>query len=124
MPKELRFQVTPTTGDVSALYDAPPDARALYVMAHGAGGGMRSGFLEDFSRRLAERKVGTFRYNFPYMEQKRPRTDPPAVAERTVRAAVEAAARALAAEGRSLALVAGGKSFGGRMTAYAAADKV
>jgi hypothetical protein len=123
MLKELRFQVTPATGDVSAVLDASPDARALYVMAHGAGGGMRSAFLEDFSRRLAARQVGTFRYNFPYMEQKRPRTDPPAVAERTVRSAVEAAVGALAAEGRSLPLVAGGKSFGGRMTAYAAAGK-
>jgi predicted alpha/beta-hydrolase family hydrolase len=123
MPKELRFQATASSGDTSAVLDAPADARALYVMAHGAGGGMRSPFLEEMSLRLAERKVGTFRYQFPYMEQRRPRTDPPAVAERTVRAAVEAAAGALAAEGRSLPLVAGGKSFGGRMTAYAAADK-
>jgi hypothetical protein len=123
MPRELRFQASASSGEVSALLEAPPDARALYVMAHGAGGGMRSGFLEEMSLRLAERKVATFRYQFPYMEQKRPRTDPPAVAERTVRSAVEAAARAVAAEGRTLPLVAGGKSFGGRMTAYAAADK-
>jgi hypothetical protein len=75
------------------------------------------------SRRLAERGLGTFRYQFPYMEQRRPRTDPPAVAEATVRAAVLAATRAMAGEGRALPLVAGGKSFGGRMTAYAAAAK-
>jgi predicted alpha/beta-hydrolase family hydrolase len=123
MPRELRFEVSPSTGEVSALYDAPPDARALFVLAHGAGGGMRSGFLEDIAMRLAERSVGTFRYQFPYMEQRRPRTDPPAVATRTVRAAVDAAIAAMRAEGRSLALVAGGKSFGGRMTAYAAAEK-
>ena len=84
---------------------------------------MKSAFLEDMAARLAERGVGTFRYQFPYMEQRRPRTDPPAVATRTVRAAVDAALGAMKADGRSLALVAGGKSFGGRMTAYAAADK-
>jgi predicted alpha/beta-hydrolase family hydrolase len=124
MTKELRFEVSPSTGAVSALYDAPPEARALLVMAHGAGGGMRSTFLEDIAKLLAERGVGTFRYQFPYMEQRRPRTDPPAVATRTVRAAVDAAIGAIRADGRrSLVLVAGGKSFGGRMTAYAAAEK-
>jgi predicted alpha/beta-hydrolase family hydrolase len=123
MPRELRFSVTASSGEVSALYDAPPDARALLVLAHGAGGGMRSAFLQEIALRLAARGVGTFRYQFPYMEARRPRTDPPAVAERAVRSAVETAIGLLAAEGRSLPLVAGGKSFGGRMTAYAAADR-
>ena len=123
MARELRFEVSPSTGEVSALYDAPPDARALFVLAHGAGGGMKSAFLEDMARLLSERGVGTFRYQFPYMEQRRPRTDPPAVATRTARAAVEAAIGAMRADGRSLPLIAGGKSFGGRMTAYAAAEK-
>jgi predicted alpha/beta-hydrolase family hydrolase len=123
MPKDLRFEVSPSTGSVSALYDAPADARALLVLAHGAGGGMKSPFLEDLARLLAKCGIGTFRYQFPYMEQKRPRTDPPAVATRTVRAAVEAAIATMRADGRSLPLVAGGKSFGGRMTAYAAAEK-
>lgn len=123
MPRELRFEVSPSAGEVSAVYDAPPEAKALFVLAHGAGGGMKSAFLEDMTARLAERGVGTFRYQFPYMEHRRPRTDPPAVATRTVRAAVDAAIRAMKSDGRSLALIAGGKSFGGRMTAYAAAEK-
>jgi predicted alpha/beta-hydrolase family hydrolase len=123
MAKELRFLVSTSAGEVSALYDAPPDARALLVMAHGAGGGMRSAFLEEMARLLAERGVGTFRYQFPYMEKRSPRTDPPAVAERAVRSAVGAAIAELAADGRKLPIVAGGKSFGGRMTAYAAADQ-
>jgi predicted alpha/beta-hydrolase family hydrolase len=123
MPKELRFEVSPSSGEVSAIYDAPPDARALLILAHGAGGGMKSSFLEDMARLLAARGVGTFRYQFPYLEQRRPRTDPPAVAMRTARAAVEAAIGAMRADDRSLPLVAAGKSFGGRMTAYAAAEK-
>ena len=123
MPRELRFQASQSAGEVSAIYDAPADAKALYLFAHGAGGGMRSAFLEEMASRLAQRGVGTFRYQFPYMEAGRPRTDPPALAQATVRAAVGAAVGALAQEGRSLPLIAGGKSFGGRMTAYAAADK-
>ncbi len=75
------------------------------------------------ARPLATRGVGTFRYQFPYMEQRRPRTDPPAVATRTVRAAVEAAIGAMRPTTGRSPLVAGGKSFGGRMTAYAAAEK-
>jgi len=123
MPRELRFEVSPAVGEVSAIYDAPADARALLVLAHGAGGGMKSGFLEQMARRLATRGIGTFRWQFPYMEQRRPRTDPPAVAMRAVRAAVDAAIGVMREERRALAMVAGGKSFGGRMTAYAAAEK-
>jgi hypothetical protein len=123
MARELRFEVSPSVGEVSALYDAPAAATTLLVMAHGAGGGMRSAFLEEMAKRLGERGVGTFRYQFPYMEQRRARTDPVAVATRTVRAAIDAAIRALRDDDRSLALIAGGKSFGGRMTAYAAAEK-
>ena len=73
---------------MSAIYDAPADARGLFVLAHGAGGGMLSAFLEIFAQRLAARGLGTFRSQFPYMEQKRPRTDAPAVATRSVRAAI------------------------------------
>ena len=104
-------------GSVSALLDAPPNPKWTYVLAHGAGAGMRHPFLESMAHALAERGIGTMRYQFPYMERKRGRPDPPAVAEATVRAAVRAAAVALP----GLPLVAGGKSFGGRMTSGAAA---
>jgi uncharacterized protein len=95
----------------------PPDARLLYVLAHGAGAGMRHPFLEVMAQRLAERGIATLRYQFPYMERRSRRPDPPAVAEATVRAAVEEAARLAP----GLPLVAGGKSFGGRMTSSAQA---
>jgi len=90
----------------------------LYVLAHGAGAGMRHPFLETISQRLAERGVATLRYQFPYMERRASRPDPPAVAAATVRAAVAEAARAAP----GLPLVAGGKSFGGRMTSTAQAE--
>ena len=95
----------------------PPRARLLYVLAHGAGAGMRHPFLEAVARALSERDVATFRYQFPYMEAGSRRPDPPAVAVATVRAAVAAAAVAVP----GVPLLAGGKSFGGRMTSTAQA---
>ncbi len=112
-----------TVGDggarVSGLLMRPPDARWLYVLAHGAGAGMRHPFLETIARALAERGVATLRYQFPYMERRASRPDPPAVAAATVRAAAAEAARLAP----GLPLVAGGKSFGGRMTSTAQAEE-
>jgi len=105
-------------GDVSGLLLRPDGARLLYVLAHGAGAGMRHPFLEVVAQQLAERSIATLRYQFPYMEQRARRPDPPAVAAATVRAAVIEAARVAP----GLPLVAGGKSFGGRMTSTAQAE--
>ena len=105
-------------GDVSGLLLRPDGARLLYVLAHGAGAGMRHPFLESIAQRLAERSVATLRYQFPYMERRARRPDPPAVAAATVGAAVIEAARVAP----GLPLVAGGKSFGGRMTSTAQAE--
>ena len=115
---ELRFTVGERAGEVSGLLLRPDGARLLYVLAHGAGAGMRHPFLESISQRLAERSLATLRYQFPYMEQRARRPDPPAVAAATVRAAVMEAARVAP----GLPLVAGGKSFGGRMTSTAQAE--
>src|SRR5438874_13824347 len=116
---ELTFTVSERLGRVSALLVRPAEARVLYVLAHGAGAGMRHPFLETIAQRLAERAIATLRYQFPYMEQRARRPDPPAVAEAAVRAAVIEAARVAP----GLPLVAGGKSFGGRMTSTAQAEE-
>jgi predicted alpha/beta-hydrolase family hydrolase len=100
------------------LASTPQDPRFGYVLAHGAGAGMRHPFLEAVARALVERGVATLRYEFAYMEQHKSRPDPPAVAAARVREAVERAA----AEWPGLPLVAGGKSFGGRMTSTAQAE--
>src|SRR5947199_1846087 len=116
--KELTFAVGEGVGSVSALWLRPDGARVLYVLAHGAGAGMRHTFLESIAQRLAECGIATLRYQFPYMERRAGRPDPPAVAAATVRAAVTEAARVAP----GLPLVAGGKSFGGRMTSTAQAE--
>jgi uncharacterized protein len=100
---------------VSALLSVPAGARACYVLAHGAGAGMTHPFMARVSAGLAERAIASLRYQFPYMERRAKRPDPPALAHATVRAAVAEAARRLP----DFALVAGGKSFGGRMTSQA-----
>jgi predicted alpha/beta-hydrolase family hydrolase len=102
---------------VSGLLQAPANARVCYVLAHGAGAGMAHPFMTAVAEELAQRGIATLRYQFPYMERGSKRPDAPKLAQDTVRAAVEELAR-LAPE---LALIAGGKSFGGRMTSQAQA---
>ena len=114
---ELRIPVNDDS--VSALLIRPSDARALYVFAHGAGAGMRHKSMETNALGLAERRIATLRYQFPYMEKGSKRVDPPKLSHAAVRAAVAEAAR-LAPD---LPLFAGGRSFGGRMTSQAQAEK-
>jgi len=102
---------------VSGLLQTPGGARACYVLAHGAGAGMAHPFMASVAEGLAERRIATLRYQFPYMERGSKRPDAPKLAQASVRAAVAEASR-LAPD---LPLIAGGKSFGGRMTSQAQA---
>jgi len=113
---ERRIRVA-DRGEVSALLLAPARPSALYVLAHGAGAGMRHPFMEAIAQRLAARGIATLRYQFLYTEQGSRRPDPEPVLLATVRAAVAAGREA--ADG--VPLLAGGKSMGGRMTSRAAA---
>jgi uncharacterized protein len=108
---------TGKAGPVSALLLRPDKPRACFVFAHGAGAGMTHSFMETFANGLCERDIASLRYQFPYMEKGSKRPDPPAIAHAAVRAAVAEAARCFP----GLALIAGGKSFGGRMTSQAQA---
>lgn len=95
------------------------DARWMYVFAHGAGAGMNHPFMERAAQALAGHGIATHRFDFPYMRAGKNRPDPPAVAEAAVREAVAEATRAAP----GLPLLAGGKSFGGRMTSQAQAKE-
>jgi predicted alpha/beta-hydrolase family hydrolase len=115
--KELKFLATPEKGEVSALLAEVPDASHLLVLGHGASTSMRHANLETIAERLAAVGIATFRYNFPYMEHGRGR-DSPQVCTATVRAAVTAARKAAG----GVPILAGGHSFGGRMTSTAASE--
>ena len=114
----VAVRVSKSAGEVDALLLRPSDPRWLLVLAHGAGAGMHHAFMQSLASALADEGVATFRYQFPYMEQRRKRPDPPAVLTETVRAAVVAACEAAP----GLPLFAGGKSLGGRMTSLAVSE--
>ena len=114
---DLRFDV-PGSSSVTALLLRPANAKSLLVLAHGAGAGMSHPFLAKLANELAAFGVGTLRYQFPYVQERRRVPDSPAVLTATVAAAVRTAAKATP----GLPLFAGGKSMGGRMSSQAAAQ--
>jgi predicted alpha/beta-hydrolase family hydrolase len=113
--QDFKFEVE-GAGSVSARLVMPQRAQACFVFAHGAGAGMSHKFMETAATGLGERGIASLRYQFPYMERRSGRPDSPAIAHAAVRAAVAQAARRC-----ELPLLAGGKSFGGRMTSQAQA---
>ena len=118
MSQAQSVSITVDGRQVSGLLQVPQQARACYVLAHGAGAGMVHPFMVAVADGLAERGIATLRYQFPYMEQGSKRPDAAALAQATVRAAVAEASHLVP----KLALLAGGKSFGGRMTSQAQAE--
>lgn len=110
--KSLKIKISDSIGSVSAALIAPAKMKALFVLAHGAGAGMNHRFMVALAEALAVENIGTLRYNFPYMENGKKRPDVPAVATKTVEAAV-AKANELFPKAK---IFGAGKSFGGRMT--------
>jgi uncharacterized protein len=115
--EEMKFIATPEKGEVSALLTLPADASHLLVLSHGASTNMRHATLQAIAERAAGAGIATFRYNFPYMEHGAGR-DSQEVCVTTVRSAVAAAHKVCP----GLPLLAGGHSFGGRMTSTAASE--
>jgi uncharacterized protein len=116
--KELKFTATPEEGEVSALLMKPDEATHLMVLGHGAGADMRHITMQTIAERLAEVGIATFRYNFPFMERRKP-VGSPRTAVATVSAAYQEARKACP----YLPVLAGGHSYGGRMTSHAAAER-
>ena len=104
--KPTTLQIDPAT-EVSALWDKPRGAKAVLVLAHGAGAGMTHKHMTATAEGLAERGIAVLRFNFAYMERDSKRPDSPPLAHAAIRAAV--------AQGKKLAgalpLFAGGRSF-------------
>jgi uncharacterized protein len=115
---EEPIQIETPKGPVSALWGGPEGARAVLVIAHGAGGTMRTGLLDGFCSGLDQAGFDTLRFNFPFSEQGRKSPDRPDVLMATIRAAVETARE----RDPNRPVFAGGKSMGGRMASMAVAE--
>lgn len=116
--ESLKIVIPGTDEHVSGLMLRPAEAKALYLFAHGAGVGMTHKIMAANAEGLAARGIATLRYQFLYMEKGSKRPDAPKLAHAVVRAA--AAQAALLAP--DLPLLAGGRSFGGRMTSQTQAE--
>jgi len=110
--RSLSLSVSPEIGKVSAELIMPPKPICVLTLAHGAGAGMNHDFMVAISKTLGEKDIATLRFNFPFMENKKGRPDSPAVAHKTIEAAVKKAHELFP----SIPSFASGKSFGGRMT--------
>jgi uncharacterized protein len=110
--KRISLPVSAAIGKVTAEYNVPSNASCLLTLAHGAGAGMDHIFMVNLTAALSAVGIGTFRFNFPFAENKKGRPDTPAVAHQTIEAAINKAQELFP----ELPLFASGKSFGGRMS--------
>ena len=117
--KDLYLELSPEIGRVSAVYTLPAKPICLAVLAHGAGADMNHAFMVELSNALAELKIGSLRFNFSFMENKKKRPDFPAVAHKAIESALREARKSYP----KIPVVLSGKSFGGRMSSqYLALD--
>jgi len=115
----MKIKVSDKIGSVSGEIISPEKPKAILVLAHGAGAGMKHPFMKSLSDELCLRGIATLRFNFPFIEQKKGRPDLPAVAHTTIEVAIQATEKKFP----DVPLFAGGKSFGGRMTSQLMASK-
>lgn len=118
--KSLSLKISPAIGTVSAECFIPQKSKCILTLAHGAGAGMKHPFMVTLAQSLSQEGIATMRFNFPFMENKKGRPDTPAVAHKTIEAAILKAQKLFP----KLPLFVAGKSFGGRMTSqYLAANQ-
>ena len=110
--RSLSLTISPEIGKVSAELITPDKPICVMTFAHGAGAGMTHEFMVTLSKLLAEKDIATLRFNFPFKENKKARPDSPAVAHKTIEAAMNKVQELFP----SLPVFVSGKSFGGRMS--------
>ena len=114
----LKFRAHIDAGEVSALLQIPDNPIGIATLAHGAGAGMEHPSMQAISEALVRQNLATFRYQFPFMQRGGGR-DSLDVSLATVQQATRTARQSVP----SVPLIAGGHSFGGRMTALAAIEE-
>jgi predicted alpha/beta-hydrolase family hydrolase len=98
------------------LFDGPVDASRKIALAHGAGAGMATPFLNFFAGDLGRRGLRVGRFEFPYMSGRKLGKKGPPDREPVLR---KSWLRVIEALGREK-LVIGGKSMGGRIASLVA----
>ncbi len=116
---KISFQASKSSGDVTGILITPDHAEFLLVLGHGAGAPAKSQGMTNIAHSLANHNIATLRYNFPYIEKGAKSPGSPAIAQATVRSAVQHAINL----NLGLPILAGGKSYGGRMTSQAASKE-
>lgn len=110
--RNFSFQVSAEIGKVSSASIIPKMPLCMMTLAHGAGAGKDHSFMVELANALAEKNIGTLRFNFPFVENKKGRPDLPAVAHKTIEMALQHVKRNYPSVPHFLS----GKSFGGRMS--------
>lgn len=108
----LQIFVSENIGNVSAELIEVESSIATLTLAHGAGAGMNHSFMSALANELVLQHISTLRFNFPFTENKKGRPDVPAIALKTIEAAINKAHELFP----TTPLFASGKSFGGRMS--------
>ena len=116
---QISFQASKSSGNVSGILITPDNPEYLLVLGHGAGAPAQSSGMKNIATALANHNIATLRYNYPYMEKGAKWPGPPAIAQATVRSAAQYAISL----NLGLPILAGGKSYGGRMTSQAVSSK-
>lgn len=118
MTAALSFVVNEEKGEVDALLIKPKKPVAILVLAHGAGANLRHAHMSNIAESLAAVGIATLRFNFPYMQLGKPRTDNIPTCIETFSNAIQLTRNKV----RNLPLYIGGHSFGGRMSSHYMAE--
>lgn len=94
------------------------DGQTAIILAHGAGQGMNSPFMDYFHQDMARRGFLSVKFNFEYMEQKRKTPDPQPKLQSRYRSVIAE----VSGKYNPKRIIIGGKSLGGRVASYIAGD--
>jgi uncharacterized protein len=94
------------------------DGNIAIILAHGAGQGTNSPFMRYFHEALSNRGLLSVQFNFAYMDEGRKIPDPQPKMQALYRQIV----KEVSETHRPRKIVIGGKSMGGRVASYIAAD--
>ena len=117
-----RLLATPEGTEVTAILVEPEDAIALMALGHGAGTQIQEPLMVQMADALANERIATFRYNYPYSERMEAAYSPAIIDSLDVLLATTNSARnAARALSPNLPLFLGGRSMSSQVMSLAMA---